>query len=95
MPRLNIAAAKPTRSPTTPPPNATTVSLRSILLANIHSTVVWRVFQDLLPSPGSIDNVLVSISASDRDVTNLERCKFSTFLSVIMAINLRLKTPSR
>src|SRR5690606_32782760 len=53
QPRLRIAAAKPVRSPITPPPSASTGSPRSTSSASCQSTTRSRPAHDSAPSPGS------------------------------------------
>ena len=53
------------------------------------------VSQDLLLSPALIDKTFVSIPAFLSVVNNLDKCKFSTFVSVTIAKNLRFKRPSK
>ncbi len=64
-PRANVAATNPARSPTTPPPSATTTDLRSAPWSSICSHSSAATSADLLCSPASTDRM--STSAPDFD----------------------------
>jgi hypothetical protein len=52
MPRSSVAAAKPARSPTTPPPRATSIVPRSIPSPRMSSARLAKWAKSLLSSPG-------------------------------------------
>ena len=53
MPRRYVAAANPVRSPTTPPPRATSISFLSNLFFMRNSYTSWTVLRFLFFSPAS------------------------------------------
>ena len=82
-PRSVVAAAKPARSPTTPPPSAITAVRRSIPRVEQlihHLAVTWiRVFD---VSPGGTVMLRVSIPVSASPRSSAGRCSGATVASV-------------
>ncbi len=81
-PRRRIAAAKPARSPITPPPKATTRSSRPTFSAISHSTARSRLAQPFVASPGGSSSTAASIPASASPARSAGRCSAATRASV-------------
>src|SRR5690606_25716294 len=82
QPRLRIAAAKPVRSPITPPPSASTWSPRSTSSANSQSVSRSSTAQLLAPSPGSSTSQRGSNPAAVREASTVRRQCAATLTSV-------------
>jgi hypothetical protein len=64
-PRMKVAATKPARSPTTPPPNATTVVSRPKPWASISSVSFSQLSRVFHSSPAGIEKTSVAPAPSD------------------------------
>ncbi|OQA64651.1 MAG: hypothetical protein BWY37_02019 [Firmicutes bacterium ADurb.Bin262] len=93
IPRRYTDAAKPARSPVTPPPRANTVSVRVRRLAAKNSSSRPRVFIFLDRSPWRNTNKQVAQPASRRAVSSGSAYRGPTFESVTMAAFLPAPSP--
>ena len=61
-PRIQVAAQKPARSPTTPPPSATTAPVRSIPASANRAQTCSHPATDFVPSPFTREALLLVLS---------------------------------
>ena len=67
IPRRKVAATKPARSPTTPPPTATMGWRRSALISTSHWYIPWATSRVLLASPAGMMKQWVGMPALSRE----------------------------
>ena len=91
-PRRRMAAAKPARSPITPPPKAITRSSRATFSAISHSTACSSAPQPLVFSPGGSASVTAATPAASSPASSAARCCAATRASVRIATRGRAKS---
>ena len=79
MPLIKLAATKPLKSPTTPPPTATIQSDRSYFFLASLLRIIWKLVNDFDSSPGLI---------LSKSITLLEGIDF--FMSSMYAVGIFL-----